>query len=457
MSDVPSFSEFNPHVIPYQFRVLRDIGTKFDYQRGTHEVLLSGSVGSAKSVLMAHVALCHAVKYPKSRFLLGRLTMPDLKETILQTVLDHMEGDFVEGEDYKLNQTRGKITFSNGSEIISRSWADKKFKKFRSLKLSGAAIEELTENTEEYKSFYTELMTRMGRLPHVPENIVISATNPDAPSHWAYRHFVVSDINTRHVYYSRTEDNPFLPRQYIEQLKRDLDPKMARRLLYGEWIEITSEIVYHSYDRAVNFKNEEYEVDPAHPIRISHDFNIGAGKPMSATVFQYIPSSDSIHFFREFVVEGARTQDIMEEIGASGLLERPNQFVIHGDASGKNRDTRSKRTDYDIIEKFMSNFSRLNGSKLDFEMKIPLANPPVRKRHNLMNAYFGNALGQTRAFVYRGCTVTDEGFRLTKLKKGGNYVEDDSPAYQHITTACGYGLISAIAQFNRKPQGMEDL
>jgi hypothetical protein len=44
---------FKP-VIPWQRRCLLDIRTKFDYSIGTHEILLSGSVGSAKSLFLAH-------------------------------------------------------------------------------------------------------------------------------------------------------------------------------------------------------------------------------------------------------------------------------------------------------------------------------------------------------------------------------------------------------------------
>ncbi len=441
MSDVPSLTQFDPTVIPYQYRVINDVRQGYDYSQGTHEVMLSGSVGSAKSVLMAHIIVTHCLMNAGARFLLGRLTMPDLKETILQTILDHIEEDLVEGVDYKLNQTSGKITFlKNGSEIISRSWADKKFKKFRSLKLSGACIEELTENDENYKGFYTELLTRLGRLPHVDENLVICATNPDAPSHWAYKHFIATKIPTRHVYYSVTEDNPFLKRSYIEQLKRDLDPKQARRLLYGEWIEITTEIVYHSYDHAHNFVDSDFEFNCRYPISLSFDFNIGVGKPMSAVASQYL--GDVFHFAEDFVVEGADTEDLLEEIAARGLFEQPAKFLIHGDASGKNRDTRSKKTDYKIIVDFISKYRRKDGTRVEFELHVPLANPPIRTRHNAMNGYMHNSEGLRRLFTYRKANTADEGFRLTKLKAGGQYIEDDSPHYQHVTTAAGYAVVA---------------
>lgn len=454
-SSTPSITEFDPTQVPYQYRVISDVRSNFDYSEGAHEFLLSGSVGSAKSILLAHLIITHCLMNEKARACIGRKTMPDLKDTILAKILEHMEGDLIEGRDYEVNHTRGMIQFYNGSEIISRSWADKKYKKFRSLELSAAAIEELTENNEEDKSAYEELRMRIGRLPHVKENWLGAATNPDAPSHWAYKYFITSKHPNRHVYYSVTTDNPFLPKWYIDQLLTTLDPKMARRMIFGEWLEIATEVVYYGYNSSVNYRDETYTVDTRYPVHLCFDFNIGVGKPMSACAFQFVDGA--FHFFQDFIVEGARTEDMLEEIAGRGLFEYRAKLYIHGDATGRSRDTRSKRSDYDIIDKFLANFERASGGKLDYEIQVPLANPPVRARHNTVNAYMRNAKGEVSLYVYKGAPTLDEGFRLTKLKSGGQYIEDDSPAYQHVTTAAGYGIMEVLKRATRKPQSTVEL
>lgn len=447
----PYLGGFDPRAIPYQWEALSEVRT-FDYSKGSLEMLFSGSYGSAKSILMAHIAVTHCLFYPRARVCLGRKSMPDLKRTIFKEILEHIAEDLVDGRDYWVNQTNASIVFSNGSEIVSTSWADKKYKRPRSLKLSGVLIEELTESNDEDMAAFLELKARVRRLPHVPENFVICASNPDSPSHWAYKYFIEPTLDaahaTRRVYYSNTFDNPFLDPQYIEQLRRDLDPKLARRYIYGEWIEIATEVVYHAYDRTKNFRDVPYVVDEALPIHLSWDFNIGEGKPLSVSVFQYNPRTDEFHFFAEVVVEGMRTADSCEELAARGLLDYRTHYVINGDASGKHKDTRSKRSDYEIIEHFMANREGLSWSKF-----VPLANPPVRERHNRMNAYFCNAEGRHRAFVYRGCDMHDKGFRLVALKKGGNYIEDDSKAWQHVTTSASYGVHAALMEGRRQRQG----
>lgn len=440
----PTLKEFDPTAIPFQIKVIRDVRKAFDYKKSIQQILFSGSVGSSKSLLMAHLLITHCLLFPRSRALMGRQTLGDLKDTLIQKVVEHIGNDLREGIDYIHNKSANKFIFSNGSELISRSWHDKDFKKFRSLELSAAAVEEASENTEEYKQFYFELLQRVGRLPHVPESWIILATNPDAPSHWLYKHFMLERKPNRHVYYSKTAENPFLPATYIENLKENLDPKQALRMLEGQWVEIDEEVVYYGYKSSRNFKEHEYTINTSYPIDISHDFNIGEGKPMSACVSQYIDGQ--FHFFKVFQVDGARTNDIMEEIYNTGIFQPGLKVRVFGDASAKSRDTRSIKSDYDIIRTFISNIE----PKVDFELLVPLANPPIRERHNLVNAACYNANGKVNLFVYKGAEGLDEGFRLTKLKKGGNYIEDDSFRHQHVTTAAGYMIHYILRRFQPK-------
>jgi PBSX family phage terminase large subunit len=453
-TSTPSLTEFNPAAVPYQRRALRDIRRNFDYSLGTHEVLLSGSVGSAKSILVAHLAVTHCLAFEKARFCYGRKSMPDLKDTLLAKTLEHMEGDLIEGQHYEHNEQKGKITFENGSEILCRSWGDKKFKKFRSLELSGAAVEELTENNDEDKQAYMELKMRVGRLPHIKENFLISATNPDSPSHWAYNYFILTESQTRHVYYSKTTDNPFLPPQYIRQLQQDLDPRMARRMLDGEWLEISRDVVYYEYLQSRNLKREKYTVNPRFPIHVTFDFNIGVGKPMSCTLFQYIEGT--FHFFAEVIIQGARTLDVLEELVERGHLKHETKIIVNGDASGKSSDTRSIKSDYDLIRGFLSKYTR-NGKPIDFEIDVPKANPPVRTRHNKLNAHCHNSLGQVRLYVYEAAKKLDEGLRLVALKKGADYIEDDSKDYQHVTTAAGYGICAVLKKLEQDGLAQESM
>jgi hypothetical protein len=431
-----NLTTFNPYAVPYQAKVTELVRKDWDYSNGNLEILLSGSYGSAKSILMAHLAITHCLFYPKSVAMMARKSMPDLRATIFKEILEHLDCDgMVEGVDYTINHTSATILFSNGSTIESISWADKKYKKGRSRKISFLVFEELTENNEDDKEAFMTLKARLRRLPHVSENVLIAATNPDAPSHWVYKYFFEEKQDTKFVFKSITTDNPFLDPVYIEQLKRDLDPRAIQRYIYGEWIELQKEQVYYNYSTEINLK-KDFTLLKREPIIITHDFNIGHNKPMSACAM--VRRVGVYHAFKSFHVEGARTLDIMEEIGSSGVLDNDSHIIVYGDASGRNNDTRSIKTDYDIIQHYLSNYRTKDGRSISFELRVPRANPPIRRRHNIVNAHFMNELKEIRLLVYD--KWLDEGFRLTSFKKNGDMTEDDSLPQQHITTAIGYVL-----------------
>lgn len=429
-----SLTSFSPYAVPYQKKVVELVRRDWDYSTGNLEILLSGAYGSAKSILMAHLAITHCLFYPKSVAMLARKAMPDLKATIFKEVIDHLDDkSLVEGKDYWVNNSGSpSIEFKNGSRVETISWADKKYKKGRSRKVSFLVFEELTENNEDDREAFMTLKARLRRIPHVKENVLIAATNPDSPSHWVHRYFFDEKSPTRFVFKSVTTDNPFLDPVYIEQLKKDLDPKAIQRYIYGEWVELTKDLVYYNYSQDVNFSTAT--PPKSNVLRLMHDFNIGAGKPMSAAASYKI--GNTYHLVKSFHVEGARTLDIMEEIAASGILEDVIKIYVYGDATGRSNDTRSIKTDYDIISHFLSNYITKKGTHLDFEIKVPRANPPIRRRHNLVNAHFLNDNKEVRLVIYD--KWIDEGFRLTSFKKNGDMVEDDSLPQQHVTTAIGY-------------------
>lgn len=449
--------------MPYQALVMDDMNHSYDYGLGMHEILLSGSVGSAKSIFAAHMAITDSLKYPNNRGVVCRRAKPDLRDTIYTKLCEHLEGTVInidnkptelkEGKHYKCRDSTCSISFFNGSEIIARSWADGNYKKLGSIEIAWAIVEELTENNDKDEMAIKYLRMRVGRLPHIPRSWMMYATNPDSPAHFAYDYFDIGKRQaghienlpkTRHVYFSKTSDNKFLPPTYIEQLEKNLDPKLALRMIHGHWIEITTDVVYHAYAEA-NYLDQEYLIDPMYPIDLCFDFNIGYGKPMSMCVGQHIPFRDGenvdhvFHFFGEVIIEGADTYQQIEEVAAKGYLDFDvPSFNVYGDSTGDSRSSNSKKSNYDIIIEFLNTYKNKRGEKIWFEKQYPKANPPVRERHIRANAYCKNAKGKSRFNVYRTAPTLNKGMRLTSLKKGGEYIEDDSKPYQHVTTAATY-------------------
>ena len=443
VEEILSFSTFDPRPINWQYRVLWEQNNTWEYKDGVVAVLYSGSVGSAKTTLAAWQLIQHCLNFKRAKALLGRRSLTDLRDTIYADIVELLDADetLIEGEDYITYDPICRIVFPKmKSEIISRTWGDKKYKKFRSLKISMAVIEEATENNAEDRQAIREIMQRLNRIKHIKQNTLILLTNPDSPAHWIHKDYIEkAHLPGIHVYYSLTEENPFLDPGYITFLKKTLTKKEADRQLRGMWVEIDSDRIYYAYQSEVNFKRDEtYELDPKYRVDLMCDFNIGKGKPMSWALGQYI--GDTFHIFKEYHAETMRTSQLLEEMAADGAFEMPVRWGIFGDAAGKHSDTRSVWSDYEIIEGFFQNYRRKDGTLLEYELNIPKANPPLRRRHNTANGVFENDLGEVRFYTYKGCEWIDEGFRLTEPKKGADNVEDDSLEQQHVTTAITYWI-----------------
>lgn len=435
-----NYTNFLP--IKSQVDVIYDI-EEHDYSTGIFEFMLSGSVGSAKSIVLTDRIVDHCKRFAGANFGIGRLSLPALKGTLCQKLREHLQGT---GFDYKYDETKGSFKFCNGSKITPFSWADKRYEKFRSYELSGMAFEELSENHGGHRQAYYEAIARVGRLTQIPQSWVGCATNPDSPAHWAHDYFIMNQSDRRKVYYSKTSDNPYLPASYVDRLLEIYDEKMARRLIGGEWIEIARDTVYYEYDRDRNFRPRKYTVDETHPVYMFFDFNIADGKPLSMGMHQFI--NNDYNVFAEVVVDGQRTRDCLEEAWQRGLLSHNTMYIVHGDKS--KRSTLTEGTDYSIIENF------LKEKRVRYQISIQRQNPEIRVRHNVVNGQIKNAKGASHLFVYEDAPTVDEGLRLTSLLKGSKYLEDDSLRSQHITTGLGYSIcmIETTRRYQDSRSGM---
>ena len=444
----PYFSGFNPVVMKSQLKAFGILENWGYVNKGVCELLLSGSVGSSKSMFMAYYVILHCFTYSGARAAICRRSLPAIRKTIYLECIQMLEGDpqLVEGRDWRRNETSCGIKFKNGSEIISVSWSDGRAEKVRSLKLSMVAIEEITESESKKDKdiIVANLLPRLERIAHVPQNIFLCATNPSDENSWLYTYFIegCEKYENRHVVYSLTKDNPFLPATYIPRLMQQYTKLEVMRFLEGQWISLKGEGIYSSYDPAYNYRKYSYEINPRYPIILTWDFNIGHGKPMSCCLGQRIQGG--FHWFNEAVIHSARTENILEDLEERGLISNDYQYIICGDAAGKHRDTRSKMSDYDII------YSFLDKRNIYYEPSVPKANPAIRFRHNRVNSYCCNSLNHHRLFVYEDAPMAHKGMRLSKLKEGAGYVENDDDEFQHISTGIGYSVVFLTENENSK-------
>lgn len=441
------YYSLDPRRIPWQWDALQKI-TNLDYSLGTHEIAFCGIVGSAKTTLAAWIALDHCCKFKDANFFIGRRSYSDLRDTSFAEIYELAFNTWGSEVDKWTRLSDCSIEFPWGANISGGTWGDGRYEKYKSKKFSAGWIEEPTENgAEEYNGLLNILRPRIGRVSHnnsdVNENFFIYSFNAHDPMHPIYDEFFNGGDELTHLFESKEKDNPFLHEKYYDNLLKRLDPVNVQRQIEGKWVSSNTGSIYHAYDNTKHFKNRDYTIKPGFPVHIAWDFNIGDGKPLSVCLFQYY--GDHFHFFDEVIIEGIRTEDSCEEIHNRGYFNHGLKFILHGDATGSARSTSSKLSDWQIINNYFRN--HINSPR--YEIKVPRSNPPIRKRHNLVNGYMQNGLGEVRLSVYKKCKTLDKGFRLTAFKKGSS-IEDDSKAYQHVTTSAGYGINACAEQLNIK-------
>lgn len=456
-SSVPRFDEFSPFHIKWQHQVLYDLQdkTQFDFTKGTHTIVLSGAVGSAKSLLAAHLTWRHILMNPGADVGLGRLDLRRLRETSVDVFIKHRPKSWeLNKNGFLYNKSMVKFSLPNSSVVSTMYWSDGDFERYKGRQFSFFHLEEATEN--ETSQAYKYISQRMGRLTHVNEKLIVITTNPDEPDHWLNQELISRAgwvdgkkvegdetylDNTIHVYYSLTEHNPFLGEGYFNNMLKKYSPLEVERFLRGKWVSLFGKGIYYPYSEE-HYLKQDYKVDTRYAVNVFFDFNTAINKPMSCCFFQYI--AGKFHFFDEVVLQGNTTQ-IMEEITKRGLLDHNTEYKIGGDAAGWAKQSSSNSfCDYDIINKVLGSYLKKDGTPLKYKIIASRSNPEVKVRHNTVNSQLKNGLNEIRLFVYGNCKVLNEGFKLTKLKDGSKYIEDDSKPYQHITTAAGYGVCETL-------------
>jgi len=201
-------------------------------------VLFGGAAGGGKSYAQLIDAFLYAVKYPFSKQLILRRTLPELEKSLIRVSLGLFDSRI-----YRYNASKHTGTFANGS-IIDFGYCDRENDVFRyqSAEYDVIRFDELTHFTED---MYVYLISRIRGVNDYPKQIK-SSTNPGGVGHsWVKARFIdvcsggfYSDENgTRQFIPAKVGDNSFLMKNdkgYLKRLKR-LGEKDRRALLYGDW------------------------------------------------------------------------------------------------------------------------------------------------------------------------------------------------------------------------------
>lgn len=253
--------EINPTLTIKQKEALKLLMTN----NGVDEVLYGGAAGGGKSYLGCLWLIISAIKYPNTRWLMGRAKLDTLKATTLKTFFEvAAKLGLKEGTHYKYNQMNKLIKFFNQSEIVLKDLfhypSDPEFDSLGSLEITGAFIDECNQISVKAKTIVgTRIRYKLDEFDLTPK--ILLTCNP--ARNWVYNDFYKKQIDGTIEDYKRfipalNTDNQYITHHYVKRLEK-ADTITKNRLLYGNW-EYQDELAMFNYDSILNMFHELAEV-----------------------------------------------------------------------------------------------------------------------------------------------------------------------------------------------------
>lgn len=267
MAISPTVNVFRP--FPWQIAAWRDT---------SHIELLTGAAGGGKSRLGLEKLHAYCLKYPGVTGVVGRKD----KTAAFRSVVPYLRYTVMANTDWgEYHKSEGLFEYHNGSMLWVAGLRDESQREnLRSIGKDGsvdiALFEEANKLTlDDHQEIVTRLRGTFGGFRQI-----IYMTNPDGPEHWMKK--LLIDGKQAAVYYSRPEDNPFNPPDYIKALQ-SLSGVYYERMWLGLWVQAEGAI-YPEYNSAVHLIDRP--IPTPHSGRYIFTIDFGYTNPFSATLWR---------------------------------------------------------------------------------------------------------------------------------------------------------------------------
>jgi phage terminase large subunit len=233
------------------------------FDKTTTEVLFGGAAGGGKSWVGCAWLILMCLKFPRTRYLMGRSKLDSLKKTTLNTFLEVCEAwGLKAGKHYNFNGGSNIIKFYNRSEIILKDLflypSDRNFDSLGSLEITGAFIDEANQITEKAKNIVASRMRfKLDQYNLIPK--MLMTCNP--AKNWVYTQYYRPSKEGKQKPYrkfiqSLVDDNEYISKYYKTQLLT-LDELSKQRLLFGNWEYDATKDSLIDYDAILNMFSQK--------------------------------------------------------------------------------------------------------------------------------------------------------------------------------------------------------
>ena len=398
---------------------------------------------SGKSFALIYEALFLAGLNPGLPGLIGAPTYPMLRDATLRTVFEILN---TESLPYTFQKTESILTLPSppfyGAQILFRSLDE--FERLRGTNLAWFGIDELTYCPPEA---WTRLV---GRLRHTQANRRegFAAWTPNGFD-WVYQMFIASPKPQYKATLASPRENRYVTDTGLyDALEAGYDERLYRQEVLGEYLALTSNAAYYSFDRQHNV-TERADFLPNLPLCWSLDFNVN---PMCSVIAQIEDRSTDIdvlsgrrnlrlNVIDELYLANSNTPEACEEfvrrIEKWQSWRGPMTVYVYGDATGNKRTSvvgAGANTDWNAVKEF---FRTCNSVRASY--KYSTSNPMERERVGTVNAALCNAQGERKVAVHPRCKHLIQDFERVAWKPGTTALDKVSdPGLTHISDAAGY-------------------
>lgn len=401
----------------------------------THICLAGGKGGGKTRSGLEELKTC-ALEYPGSTWLIGRKTLPSLKDSTLKEFFKCTPASLIK----EYNKTDRNVTLVNGSMFIFRSLDEEK--KFDSLEISGFLIDEADEIEQE---IYNTLKSRVRQmLPGkvVPRYRSFLILNPCEESHWIPQLFLYNKPKDHEIFNSSTMENQEnLPPGYVETLKSTYSPDMQARMIHGIFGKVhKGNPVFPQFKRGDYVRPIEPIVEHPHskekyPIFRGWDF--GFNHP-AIVWFQFINGQCRV------LAEKLGNRIYLDDFITKEIF--PYQVQLFGKWE-KYRDMCDPRGS-DESDKGKTSIDILNDFGIYPVYRRTMIEEGIKAMKNLLDTH---AEGEPNFLIHSRCKVLIEGFRGGYHREAGADAPYKDGYYDHLFDALRYPIVNLTRRqkFNR--------
>lgn len=318
-----------------------------------------GGLGSGKSRAGTMRLLTLMLANPKSN---GAYYMPTYDLLNLRALPGITEDLEMMGIGYTFLSQKMTVNIHGYGNLILRSYDNPK--RIVAYEVAFSIVDELdTLPIEKAEEVWRKITERNRQKIEGVVNSIGCVTTPDQGYNGIVYKKWSKDVKEGYVLIKApTYSNPFLPDDYIDQIRANYDPLLAQMYIEGEFVNLSTNKVYHFFDRKELHTDRKLEESDKH-IFISVDFNVGG----CCSTVNILEKGYPVQ------VEEFASNNTYQFIDNLKTRYPDKKITVYPDATGDSDSTNASMSDIKLIE------------QAGYSVDAPKGNPLIRNRVNSLN------------------------------------------------------------------------